>query len=41
MSVVEVVWFLLAVYLAAAVIVGVCAAMSWLDYDARRRDEGV
>ena len=36
----EVASFLLAVYLAAAVILGACAAASWLDHDARRRNGG-
>jgi hypothetical protein len=40
MSAYEVVSFLLAAYLAAAVILGVCAVASRLDQDARRRDRG-
>jgi hypothetical protein len=41
MSTYEIVSFLLAAYLAAAVILGVCAVMSWLSEDARWRDGGV
>jgi hypothetical protein len=41
MNAFELVSFLGAVYLAAAVILGVCTVASWLDEQARRRDEGV
>ena len=32
--------FVLAAYLAAAVILGACAVGSWLDHDRRRQDGG-
>jgi hypothetical protein len=41
MNAFELISFLGAVYLAAAVILGVCAVASWLDQDARRRNGGV
>jgi hypothetical protein len=40
MSAYEVVSFLLAAYLAAAVILAVCAVMSWFSENARWRDGG-
>jgi hypothetical protein len=41
MNAYEVLTFLGAVYLAAAVILGVCAVASRLDQDGRRRNGGV
>jgi hypothetical protein len=41
MTAFELVSFVLAAYLAAAVILGACALASWLDQDARRRNGGV
>lgn len=40
MTAFEIVSVLLAAYLAAAALLGVCAVMSWLEHEARRRDGG-